>query len=195
MCLIIFCHNSSLTVSLLRVVVFFNQQLMDQRRPFQCSLPWTRWKTLEGGRDLILRGVVPAARKCNKEQGVCDGEGLPFKMGGMRGVLLTSRLETRCRLGGRMMFDVLTHSLRVFVWTQREVPSLCASCELLKQIRWFYDQRWKPCIELNKPIVVQSSVQATCGEAVTRRICVWIREQALNPCWQEIRASNHPAEK
>ena len=80
MCLIIFCHNSSFAVSLLRVVVFFfNQQLSDQRRPFQCSLPWTWSKTLEGGRDLILRDVVPAARKGNKEQDVCDGEGLPLK--------------------------------------------------------------------------------------------------------------------
>ena len=58
----------------------------------------------------------PCSEEVQHGTGCVRGRRFAVKMGGMREVLLTSRLETRCQwLCGRMLFDALTRSLRVFV--------------------------------------------------------------------------------
>ena len=117
-----FATSESFAVSLLRVVVFFQSAVVVL---FSVRCPGPRdglWKVGE-----ICSGVVPEARKCNKEPGVCDGEGLPFDVRGMREVLLTSRLATRCRGWVVACCSMLSHTFTscICVNTKRSPINVC----------------------------------------------------------------------
>ena len=81
----------------------------------------------------------PRSEEVQRGTGCVRRRRFAVRMGGMREVLLTSRLETRCSSSVVACCSMHSHVHFVYLCEHKEKSS--ASCELLKQIRWFYDQR------------------------------------------------------